>query len=577
MYSHLNQIRSLILLMGKSERYKLITLLLVSIANALMQTLGLISIMPFIALISDPSMADSQPHIIWIKNAFGLTSYRELLILFGGFSFISLFLSNTLIIINYWISLKFFNNFGLKSSTKLLTNYLNNPFKFFFKKSTSQLSKHVFSDVDRVIVGSLLAYVSIFTDVITLIVVSGFLLYINPLTTIITIISLMVCYVLTYIVLAKKIDTLGENFTSHEASIFSSIKESLVFYREIKVSGSQQFFITKYMESAKELYKGSTVFYALKFIPIQIIELSIFVIILLISGYLALSEISIGITITTISIYAFSAYRIIPVLKNIFDSTEEILHAKSIFIPLIEELKSNSNHVENRTQLLKIENKLTLDEVSYAYPNSKFNTVQNISIQINKGELFCIIGKSGSGKTTLLDIILGLIEPDSGAIKIDQEKLTKESISEWQKCIGYAPQKIHLLEASVLSNIAFGIPKEEINFEQVQYCARIACIDELIENHLPSQYNTIIGEGGQPLSGGEIQRIGVARSLYNKPNLLILDEVTNALDAETESLIIKNLKSISDVTTIFVTHRSSVIIKSDNHINLSNIKVKIAQ
>ena len=463
--------------MSKSERYKLIALLLVSVLNALMQTLGLVSIMPFIALISDPTMADSQPYIVWLKKALELNDYQDLLLFFGGFSFLSLLISNSLVILNYWLSLKFFNNFGLNTSTQLLKNYLNNPFKVFYKHSTSQLSKRIFSDIDRAIVGTLLAYVSLFTDITTLIVVSGFLLYINPTTTIITVASLFICYLLIYFLIAKKIDGLGTRFTADEDSIFTRIKESLVFYREISVSGSQDYFVSKYSHSAKALYKGSTTFYALKFIPVQVIELTIFILILILSGYLATSGQSIGITITTISIYAFSAYRIVPVLKNIFDSIEEILHAKSIFTPLLQELSNDLQEEILSAKEFELKQGLELNNISFSYPGCKSKAINSISTRINKGELTCIIGKSGSGKTTLVDIILGLIEPNAGKIWIDGKVLSAKDTPSWQQSIGYAPQKIHLLEASVLENIAFGIPPEEIDLEKVYLAAEYACLN----------------------------------------------------------------------------------------------------
>jgi ABC-type bacteriocin/lantibiotic exporter with double-glycine peptidase domain len=572
---NIHQLKSLIQLMDSSEKYKLSGLLFISLTNALMQTMGLISIMPFIALISEPSLADSQRHIILIKDAFGIQSYKDLLIFFGVLSFISLLISNALVIINYWINLWFFNNFGLKTSTTLLSNYLQNPPHSFYKNSTSKLSKRIFSDVDRVVVGTLLAYIGIFTDIVILLVITGLLIFVNPLATVVIITILISCYMLIYMLIAKKIDVLGRSFNIDEDSIFSIIKQSLEFYKEIRISGKQDFFIKKYYSSAKRLYRGTTKFYALKFIPIQIIELSIFLIILCLAGYLAISSNNIGITITTISIYAFSAYRIVPVLKGIFDNVEEILHTRSIFQPLINEINGSglSSDIINKN-IVTLTNSISLKHINFTYLGNKSPVIKDLSLSFNKGELTCIIGKSGVGKSTLLDILLGIIRPDSGTIYADNIEITSSNLVSWQKNIGYVPQKIHLLESSVLENIAFGIPIKDIDIERAMVAAEIACIDELINGQLEGGYSTQIGDGGHLLSGGEVQRIGLARAVYGQPKILILDEATNALDSDTESMIISNLKALDDMTIIFVTHKTSVINLADELINLSNLDHK---
>jgi len=566
----------IISLLEPSDKIILSVLVCISIINGVFQTFGLISIMPFIALISDPSISDSHEYIIFIKNYLNIESHQEMLMYFGGFSLLSLVISNTVIILNYWLSLWFFNQFGLKISTQLLKRYLNNPPHAFYQHSISKLSKRIFSDVDRAIIGSLLAYTSIFTDIFVLCIISALLLYINPMITLLTITALISSYILVYLVLAKKIDTLGKGFTHDEESIYSIIKQSLTFYKEIKISSKQDYFLNRYVRSAKNLYKGSTQFYTLKFIPIQIIELLIFSIILLMAGYLSINTENTAITITTISVYAISAYRLVPIIKNIFDSTEEILHAKSIIKPLLEEIASDTGNTNAAQETITFNHKIDLRNITFTYQDNKTATLNDLNLSFQHSGLTCIIGKSGIGKSTLLDIIMGVFPATSGNILIDSTYLTKTNLTSWQSQIGYVPQKIQLLESSVKSNIAFAEFEQDIDMKRVQKAAKIACINELIEDQLKDGYDTIIGDGGKTLSGGEVQRIGIARALYKNPKLIILDEATNALDNDTERKIITFLKSKMDLTTIFVSHKQSVVDQASSIINLSNIQIKKA-
>ena len=532
--------------------------------------------MPFIALISDPSIADSHEYIIFIKNLLSINSHQEMLIYFGSFSLLSLVISNTVIILNYWLSLWFFNRFGLKISANLLKKYLLNPPHAFYRHSISKLSKRIFSDVDRAIIGSLLAYTSIFTDIFVLCIISALLLYINPMITLLTITALLSSYILVYLLLSKKIDRLGKDFTQDEESIYSTIKQSLTFYKEIKISSKQDYFLKRYVDSAKNLYKGSTQFYTLKFIPIQIIELLIFSIILLLAGYLSIRMNNTGITITTISIYAFSAYRLVPIIKNIFDSTEEILHARSIITPLLGEISLNNEDTYNQQETITLLNQIELKNITFSYPDNNMATLSNLNLSFHRSTLTCIIGKSGIGKSTLLDLIMGVFPATSGEILIDNNRLKKSNLASWQHQIGYVPQKIELLETSIKSNIAFAEFEQDIDIDRVRKAAKIACINEFIETQLDHGYDTLVGDGGKILSGGEVQRIGIARALYRNPKLLILDEATNALDSETERNIITQIKSQIDLTTIFVSHKQSVVEQASCIINLSNDQIKKA-
>jgi ABC-type bacteriocin/lantibiotic exporter with double-glycine peptidase domain len=216
---------------------------------------------------------------------------------------------------------------------------------------------------------------------------------------------------------------------------------------------------------------------------------------------------------------------------------------------------------------------INLNNVSYSYPNNDRKILKDTSLIIPAHSKVAIIGSTGSGKTTLIDIILGLLDPIEGNLLIDGLEINDNNKKKWQKNIGYVPQQITLLDESVASNIAYGVKKEDIDFSAVKTAAKIANIHEFITK-LPNQYETFVGEKGVRISGGERQRIGIARAFYHQPKLLVLDESTNSLDVGTEQMVIKEILDLNyKITIIMITHRINTIDKFDNIYKLKDGKL----
>lgn len=556
-------------LMAPQEQKQVSLLLAVSVINGLIQTVGVVSIMPFIALIAEPELAQTQPALVWLKTFVGIEDYSSLLILCGTLSFIAITLSNGFIILNYALSLKFFNARGHTLSATLLQHFLKKSPLQFYKYSTSELSKLIFSDIDRVIIGSQIAAISIITDLIIFSVILSLLLYVNPIATTLTIFALVAAYVLVYQVLSNKVKHLGKDFDRLESQVFLSLKQALNLYKEIRVFGKEKHFIKQFQRPTEELYRNATRYHIFQFVPIQVIEVLVFSIILMLAMFLALNSISTGQTITSIAVYAFAAYRIVPVLKSLFEATEEILYASPVLKELLPELKA-ANHADesNTSSSIVFNHCIEVDRVEYQYPNATHPVLNQMTFTIHKGHMVCLKGPSGIGKSTTLDLLLGLLSPNKGEVKIDGVVLNDENIAAWQRHLGYVPQQVRILDDTVARNIAFGKADDEINLKQLRFAAKLACIDHLIENQLPHGFDTLIGEGHQSLSGGEKQRIALARALYNEPDCLILDEASNELDEATELTILNNLKALK-TTVVFVSHKPSVANFCDHVIQFS--------
>lgn len=567
-------------LMERHEKVYVSYLFVILTINSLIQTVGLVSIMPFIALISDPSLVESNRYILWIKSWLGIEGYSSLLFFFAILTFMSLLISNFFVVLNYWLSLRFFNNRGHKLSTELLGVYLQKTPINFNRYSIASLSKTIYSDVDRVLVGTQMAAISLISDFVVSVVIFFLLLYVDIWVTIFTSAALGLTYFVTYLFIAKKINTLGEQFSIQESEVFSTLTQALSLFREIRVSGKSDYFVNRFDAPTKALSENATRYYSLSFIPMQVIELIAFAAILLTSSYIALSDSHSNNAIVTITVFAFASYRLIPILKSIFDSIEEIIYGGVVLGHLLgqftnTEADPSQVHAEvldlqrkDHKNSLHFEDKVRFKDVCFQYKKSNKLALNTINIDIVKNKMTCIYGRSGAGKSTLLDLLLGLLSPASGNILIDDVVLCVDNIRAWQNKIGYVPQKIQLLDGSVAENIAFGEASDQIDLERVKEVASLACIAQHIENMSQDAYQCRLGDGGTPLSGGERQRIGIARSLYHRPELLVFDEATNELDQQTELHVINNIRKLPNLTLLFVSHKPDVIAMADDTIEL---------
>ncbi|MFN3280381.1 MAG: ABC transporter ATP-binding protein, partial [Tabrizicola sp.] len=259
----------------------------------------------------------------------------------------------------------------------------------------------------------------------------------------------------------------------------------------------------------------------------------------------------------------FSTMRLLPSLQQIYHSLVALRGATAILDAIVADFKSTpalplADAV--RTEPLRLERALELDGVSFAYAQAEKPTLRGVDLVIPARTTVGIVGGTGAGKTTLVDLILGLLTPDQGEIRVDGVRITPENLRAWQDTLGYVPQTIFLTDETIASNIAFGVPKDQIDMAAVERAARIAALHDFVVSDLPQGYQTFVGERGVRLSGGQRQRIGIARALYRDPTLLIMDEATSALDNITERVVMEAVNRVrADKTIILIAHRLTTV------------------
>ena len=361
----------------------------------------------------------------------------------------------------------------------------------------------------------------------------------------------------------------GKENQDYGASMFSWIAQTIQGIKDIKVAGKEQYFINEYCKVGEGYVKAMERFSLFNNTPKLLIEtvcmagLLGYILVLIVSG------VDVGGMISLLAAFGIAAMRLLPAASRINNQMTSMAFNEPFFFNvsdnLVEETSQENTDISYAIvakEKLPVTKAVNLEDITYHYPNSDKLIFNHASVSFPIGKSIGIVGASGAGKTTIIDILLGLLKLETGKVKADEADI-QEHYREWLANVGYIPQMIFLLDADIRRNVAFGVPEEEIDDERLWYALKEAQLDEFIKT-LPEGVHTGIGERGIRLSGGQRQRIGIARALYNDPEVLILDEATSALDNDTEAAIMESINRLhGKKTLIIIAHRLQTIEKCD--------------
>ena len=348
--------------------------------------------------------------------------------------------------------------------------------------------------------------------------------------------------------------------------------------KDIKLHSSEGEFLKRFAVPSKKLQHYHAQKTIISFLPRYLFEVIAFGgIVGIIISLLSTNTLNNANTILPIiSLYVMAGYRLMPALQQIYSGLSDIKFNHPAFEALVLDFSSSTNEKVEQIKhaTIPFKDKFEISQLSFSYENSNTKTLDELNLIIYPNTTVGIVGSTGAGKTTLIDLILGLLAPESGSISLDGVEINKHNISAWQNIIGYVPQSIYLTDDTIEANIAFAKSRDEINIDKAIKAAKMANLHEFITTSLPEQYKTFIGERGVRLSGGQLQRIGIARALYHDPTVLVLDEATSSLDGITENAIMDAINNLShEKTIIMIAHRLSTVKECDLIHFMSNGKI----
>ena len=561
-------------LLKRDDIVKLSILLLSLIILTFLERIGIGSIPVFVTAIFNPELIfEKVPYLNnfnFIKN---LESDELILIIVVLVVLVFLIKNSFIVFVNY------FNgqiNINITSALfkKLFYIYTHSNYIFYLNRNSSELIRNLSSEVGRT-VKYLMSYFMLIRETLILLSIFILLFSVDYMISSVTFFCLGSFTLIFYILTKRGSKKRGEILQYHGGQKIKVISQSVNSIKQIKIL-SKEGFVNKIFNSHVEtIEKYDFIQRMIMTLPRIFFELISVFTILLISVLYIYSERDFDNFIPFISLITIASLRLIPSFTSISTSIAGIRYNYPSFKLIKSEIENSD--INNKKKLLtgnqkevEFKDVIEIKNVSFQYPNTRTQILENINLKIEFGEIIGIAGKSGEGKSTLLDLIVGLLKPTSGKILIDGREFVDDNNTSWIKNVGYVPQDTYLLDDTIKANIAFGEEKEDFNYQNYQEAIKLAQLDKFI-NNLDDKENTIVGEKGIRLSGGQRQRISLARCFYFKPKLIILDEPTSSLDVENEKKIIDDLYSLKiKVTLIIISHRYSIFKKCKKIFNLND-------
>ncbi|MFW5614056.1 MAG: ATP-binding cassette domain-containing protein [Campylobacter hyointestinalis] len=536
-----------------------------SIFLSSIETVGITAIMPFITVATNPAQITQNIYFKYIYDFFAFDKEMSFVIAFG-FLLIVFYIFRALYNIFYvYVLNKFaFGRYHI-FAYRLFDTYVHLPYQNFVQRNSSQFTKAIINEA-----GNLSSYIqsllSMLSEVFTIVLLYSILLVVDWKMTLVLTLVLGIKILLITKILSKKIKAQGEKRSQSQGEFYKILSETFGNFKIVKFIQNETKILHEFSTASTQYAKSNIVNATLQQLPRSILETVGFGSLIVIAIFILLRYEDASKVLPIISMYALALYRMLPAINKILSSYNGMLFISKALDIVYEELQYSPP--KEGDQNINFKSEIVLNNISFEYIASK-PVLKNISLSIKKGEKIAFVGESGGGKSTLVDLIIGLYRPNKGEIYVDDILLDDKNIRSWRSKIGYIPQSIYLFDGTVKENVAFGY---ELDESKVVECLKKANIYDFLSQK--DGIDTRVGEGGIQLSGGQKQRIGIARALYNDPEILVLDEATSALDNDTEAKIMDEIYEVSnDKTLIIIAHRLSTIEGCERKIRLDKGKI----
>ena len=564
--------KKLMVLLDRQQKKKMVLLVFLMLIGAILETLGVSMILPVMNVVLEEDAIAKHWYLQVICDIFHVDNSNQLTILVMVGLVLVFVIKNIFLFFQQKVQLKFVYTNQFATSRRMMINFMQRPYEYYLNADTSVIQRSITSDVNNMygLILSLLQLTSEIIVFVSLVVVS----LVTDIWMTITVASLLIVVLLVIKCILKPImRKAGEENQDYYSGLYKWIDQSVMGIKEIKIANKENYFINEYAKCGAgyvNAVQRYNLYNATPRLLIETIAIAGMILYLMIS---LLGGASVNDIMPQISLLAVAAMRLIPCANRINNYLTSIAYFEPFFMGvsdnLQEEIRDESINDDEEAyrkkvevEKLEIRDKIELKDIVYKYPNTEVLIFDHADMEIPVGQAVGIVGTSGAGKTTVVDILLGLLRLQSGQILADGVEV-REHYQSWLKNIGYIPQTIFMIDSSIRKNVAFGYAEEDIDDEKVWRALREAQLDEFVRG-LPEGLDTSIGERGIRISGGQRQRIGIARALFEDPEVLVLDEATSALDNETEAAIMDSINRLhGKKTLIIIAHRLQTIEKCD--------------
>lgn len=558
------------LLDGKQKRF-MVLLLFMMLIGAVLEAASVAVIVPVISIVVDPMSFQENDLIITLFQMSGFQSERTFAVFVMIMLIVAFLLKNVFLFVQQKVLYHFVYTNQFRTSERMMRNYLRRGYEFYLNADTAVVQRSITSDVNNMY-ALILAVLQLVSEGIIFVVLVVISVIKEPVMSILIAVLLMVTLLVIKIVLKPIMYKAGKDNQDYYSGLFKWISQTVTGIKEVKIGGREKYFVDAYSACGKGYVDAVQKYTLFNNIPRLLIEVMCVTGVVLYFIIIYLCGEGSGDVITTIVLLGVVLVRLMPCANRINNQLNNISYFEPFFMGVSDHLQDeiaeknvDMTIFEVPKEKLPIREEIRMEHVSYHYPNTEKWVLKDASLTIPVGSAIGIVGSSGAGKSTIVDVMLGLLELKEGSIFADGVNiLEKGNYRKWLKNIGYIPQSIFMLDDTIRRNIAFGIPDEQIDDERVWQVLRDAKLEEFVKD-LPEGLDTGIGERGVRISGGQRQRIGIARALYEDPEVLVLDEATSALDNDTEKAIMDSINCLhGKKTLIIIAHRLQTIEKCDS-------------
>ena len=571
--------KKIVALLYRRERLQLGALLIAVLGVAVLELASVGAVLSFLTVAANPAVIETNPRFAWAFERSGAPSPEAFLVVLGIGAFLVLLTSNAWMAAATWAQARFAHGFVHKLSLRLVEHYSGQPYVCLLMRNTADFGKNILTETLEVMNAVIMPCLQVITRSFIVIAICAVLVAVDPALAGLVALVLGGAYTVIFLVMQRRLKAIGKKRLAANSARFKAVNELFGGIKDLKLLGRQETYIRAFREASARNARLQATASIMGQMPRYLLETIAFGGILLIAVYMLLRGSDLPTVIPALGLYAFAGYRLMPSLQQVFQGLTHLKFGGAALENLYGEMTAVSS-LSGRTDKrlprqclsrLSFNHELVLDRLTFTYPGASRPSLREVTLTIEANTTVGFIGKTGAGKTTLVDVILGLLQPDAGNIRIDGESLTELNCRAWQANIGYVPQQIYLADDTVAKNIAFGVPDAEIDMSAVERAAALANIDRFVCEEMPKGYQTLVGERGIRLSGGQRQRIGIARALYHNPPVLVFDEATSALDNETEASVMEAVHTLTGRKTILmIAHRTSTLTDCDLIVELAD-------